>query len=186
MKARQHRYFILLSIVIMGLKKILTLEEKVNILKTSRHLSYCQIAKKFGIGKTTVFTICANKAEIMERYELQKRKYLKLHVAPDGSEVDKLLSQWIVNRGVLLSEYSIQIKAQAIARQIGDTTFTASTFWVREFIWRHNLFNYMKCSKYAAVCRKVDKLVYDWFVSKQSTKMSISGRMLRTEAIHIA
>jgi len=77
--------------------KVLTLEERVSVIKKVDSGSLCRaIAAETGVGKTEVQTIVKEKEDIMKRWEAGERsaaKYCKPRV--DGYDnLDKIMWEW--------------------------------------------------------------------------------------------
>ena len=101
---------------------------------------------------------------VQRRFKRVKdRNYIRrfrIHIANNGTQVRKLnlIDSFVYEafsdvRDKLLSVHDIDLKRWAIkkAKDLFDTTFTASDHWVRQFKIRHNI-----------VSRKITKLVTKW------------------------
>lgn len=126
-------------------KQMLTLEEKVNIIKLYERekLSVRNLAGKFNIGKTQAGQIVKDREEILKKYHShsnpkQKRSFSK----SAGLRIDTACYEWFIrarNKSIPLSGPIIRSKAKEIAESLGNETFTASAGWLEKFLKRHKI-----------------------------------------------
>ena len=100
--------------------KILTLAERVAVLKVDQGMSCCAIAIEVGVGKTEVQNIVKERDEIMKQWESRERsdkKYGKTR-AVGYEDLDKIVWEWLTiarGKNIPVSGKMIQEKALMFA-----------------------------------------------------------------------
>lgn len=134
-----------MSTSVRGKYRAKTLKEKVEILREvdAKNASKQDIAKKFGIPRSTLSTYIRNKKAIVDAYEVEAfsgdRKRLRPAKYPD---LEKALVTWIKDMRSLnlpLSGSVIMAKAADFALRLEHDDFAASEGWFHRFRERHDL-----------------------------------------------
>ncbi|XP_066253585.1 tigger transposable element-derived protein 6-like [Euwallacea similis] len=108
-----------------GKRRMLTLKEKIDIVKTydKKKLNVRNLSKRFNIGKTQAAV---------------KRNFIK----PMGLNIDKFCYDWFVkarNKGIPLSGPLIRAKTKDIAQTLEYKNFSVSSRWLEKFRKRRNI-----------------------------------------------
>ena len=114
-------------------RKDLTLKEKFELIQQSKGLKVRELAALYGCGKTQVYSVLKNKAQIIASYEASLEKNATITTrrnrkSPNG-ELNQLLYEWyllalrknFVPDGPILME-----QAKAIAQRLSIDGFKAS------------------------------------------------------------
>ena len=130
---------------------VLTLEIKLEILnRLSKGVSQAQLAKEYGIGKTTVFDLKKNEDKIkafavsMDNLSVCKKQRKTMRMA-DDDKLDEALFLWFVQKrsqgmpisGPLLCEKAIQLNSKLYGESAPP--FKASRGWLWRFCNRHGM-----------------------------------------------
>ena len=117
-------------------RKILTLEERVAVLKKADEGKSCRaIAIEVGVGKTQIQTIVKEREEILKNWESGQRsdrKYSKPRTA-GYEDLDKIVWEWFTTaraKNIPVSGKMIQEKALMYARDMGHLGFSGSNGWL--------------------------------------------------------
>ena len=126
-------------------RKVLTLEERVSVLKKVGDGKSCRsIALELGVGKTQIQSIVKEKDELMKRWESGSRadaKYSKPRTA-SYEDIDEVMWEWFTKaraKNIPVSGRMIQEKALMFAGEMGHLGFTASNGWLNRWQKRHNV-----------------------------------------------
>ena len=127
-----------------GRAKNLTLSQKTDVLKhIDENVKFDEIARKFGIGMTTVYNIRSQRDSILSNVADNlngKRKRMRL--CPLGNELDKRLLAWHSDaraHNIPVSDSIMQEKARHIAAEIRYSDFKGSNGWLQRFKQRWGL-----------------------------------------------
>lgn len=123
-------------------RKILTLKEKLEVLKETKVKSQRDVASKFGISLGTVNRIVQKKREFESLGEDNFSPNAKRIKKSNVEDVNDAVWQWFVtarNKNVPVSGPLIQEKARKIAEECGVTNFKASNGWLDRFRTRNNI-----------------------------------------------
>ena len=133
------------NLTMSGKRKILTLEQKVSVLKELESGLSCRaVSVKYGCGKTQIASIKTAKLEIMKQLECGARgeqKYLKRRKAT-YEEFNNLVWDWFCaarSKDLPVSGRLIQEKALTLSVEMGHDDFTASNGWLESWQKRHNV-----------------------------------------------
>ena len=126
-------------------RKVLTLEERVSVIRNADSGSSCRaIAAELGVGKTQVQTIVKDREDIMRKWEEGERctaKYSKPR-AVGYEDLDKIMWEWFIrarSKNIPVSGRMIQEKALMYAQELGHLSFTGSNGWLDKWQKRHNV-----------------------------------------------
>ena len=125
-------------------RKVLTLEERINVLKQLDTGKSCrQVADELGVGKTQIQSIKKRKLELTEDYENNSPSNRKRrHLSSTYEDVNELTWKWFqdaVRKNALITGPLIKEQAKRYAKQLGKPEFTASNGWLESFIKRNNI-----------------------------------------------
>ena len=136
------------SIVVLAMsrkRKVLTLEERVGVIKMADTGKSCRgIALDMGVGKTQVQHIIKEREEIMRQWkdgDRSDKKYSKSR-RPGYEDIDKVMWEWFTiarSKNIPVSGRMIQEKAQMYASELGHTEFCGSNGWLERWQKRHNV-----------------------------------------------
>ena len=124
----------------------LTLKEKFELIQHSKGLKVRELAELYGCGKTQVYSVLKNKAQITVSYEASLEKNATLTIRRNrkspNDELYQLLYEWyllalhknFVPDGPILME-----QAKAIAQRLSIDGFKASNGWLQKWKTSHNL-----------------------------------------------
>ena len=126
-------------------RKVLTLEERVSVLKKVGDGKSCRsIALELGVGKTQIQSIVKEKDELTKRWESGSRadaKYSKPRTA-SYEDIDEVMWEWFTKaraKNIPVSGRMIQEKALMFAEEMRHLGFTASNGWLNRWQKRHNV-----------------------------------------------
>ena len=126
-------------------RKVLSLEERVNVLKKIDEGKSCRAAStELGVGKTQVQTIVKERKDIMKRWESGERsskKYVKPRTM-GYDDLDKLMWEWFATaraKNIPVSDRMIQEQALLYAAELGHEGFSGSNRWLDRWQKRHSV-----------------------------------------------
>ncbi len=123
-------------------RSALTLEQKIDVIKSSETLSQRKLAEKFSCGKTQILNILKRKRELMDEWEDNTDSQRKRLCTRPFQVIEDRLWDWFCNargRGVPVSGPLLQEKALNIAKELNITDFKASNGWLANFKKFHNV-----------------------------------------------
>lgn len=100
-----------------------------------------EVAKEFGIAKSTVATFLKNKNQICSSTQSGDRKR-KRDRAAQNADLDECVAKWFKqsrDKKIPLSGPLLQAKAEQFALKLGKPDFKASNGWLEKFRGRHNI-----------------------------------------------
>ena len=124
--------------------KILTLEERVAVLKIDSRNSCHAVASELGVGKTQIQGIVRDRGDIMKRWEAGEqldRKYAKIRKV-GYKHLDEVIWELFTRaraRNISVSGKLIQEWALLYATELGHNNFTPYKGWLEKWQKRHNV-----------------------------------------------
>lgn len=146
-------------------RNVLSLEDRVKLIKCSHAKSCRKLAEEFQIGKTQVSDILKRKQEFLEAYEKNvngNRKRLKLSSDNDFVKIDDAVWQFFVKArsfGAPISGPIIQQMSLKFAESFKVENFKASNGWLQRFKDRHQISSAILCGERGSV---IPTTVDDW------------------------
>lgn len=125
-------------------RKILTLEERINVLKEIDKGKSCrQVAEELGVGKTQIQSIKKRKRELLDDFENNAPSDRKRrNISSTYDDVNELTLKWfqkMVAKNATISGPAIKQQAGDFAKELGKTSFAASNGWLESFLKRNNI-----------------------------------------------
>jgi hypothetical protein len=147
-----------------GKRKILTLEQRVDVLKKFDAGVSCRaIALQLGCGKTQIAAIRVDKANVLRDWEAGCSANIKIKKRKTVyEELNCFVWEWFCtarSKQLPVSGRLIQEKARMLAVSLGHNDFTASNGWLEAWQRRFSVRLATLCGEAAAVCEDV---VADW------------------------
>ena len=121
----------------------LTLKEKLDVIKDKEQgISSRKLAVKYEVGKTQIQQIWKRKAEILELQHKASPETKRLKTTQQYEDINKLTYEWYLDalrRRVEISGPMLKEIALDFAKQLKQSSFTASTGWLDCFKLRNNI-----------------------------------------------